>query len=115
MVNVEFSESITETLDILEHMGKNYIDRIPKKFMQFLRKNKSTNYISNLDHSKKLSELNLKEKTKDILAIIYIKYWCTKQEKADFSSLLEENERKYQEKSRKKYNVNSIFQKRSIF
>ena len=111
MVSVEFSEGITETLDILGHMDKTYIDKIPRKFIEFLENNKSTCYISNLDHSKKLNEMSLKEKTKDLLAILYLKYWCAEQEKSDFSNLLRENEIKYQDALKEKYNVDNLFQK----
>ena len=111
MVSLEFSEGISETLDILNHMDRMYIDKIPRKFIEFLEKNKSANYISNLDHSKKLNEMNLKEKTKDILATIYMNYWCTPQQKAEYSELLKENERKYQERLREKYNPDNIFKK----
>ena len=41
MVNTEFSEGITEVLDILNHMEKSYIDKLPKKFKDFLDKNRS--------------------------------------------------------------------------
>ena len=68
MSSLEFSEGITETLDILKHMDKSYTDKIPKKFKDFLEKNKSDSYTPHLDHSKKIKEMNLKEKTKDILA-----------------------------------------------
>ena len=113
MVSVEFSESITETLDILSHMENAYIDKIPKKFMDFLEKNKSLEYKVQFDHSKKMSELNLKEKTKDILATIYMNYWCTPQEKSDYEKVLNNNEIIYQEELREKYSVDKLFEKRS--
>ena len=109
MVNIEFSEGISETLDILNHMDKLYTDKIPRRFKEFLENNKSVNYISNLDHSKKINEMNLKEKAKDILATIYINYWCNPQQKADYNDLLKQNERKYQDKLREKYNTDNIF------
>lgn len=111
MVSVEFSEGISETLDILNHMDKTYIDRIPKKFIEFLNNNKSADYISNLDHSQKINEMNLKEKTKDILATIYMNYWCDSQQKANYSNLLKQNENNYQEELREKYNPDNIFKK----
>lgn len=109
MVSEELSEGITQVLDILEHMDKVYIDKIPKKFREFLEKNKSKSYISNLNHSQEINEMNLKEKTKDILAIIYMNYWCSPQQKSDYISLLNENERKKEEEKREKYNPNNIF------
>ncbi len=111
MGNIEFSEGISETLDILNHMDKLYTDKIPRSFKEFLENNKSANYISNLDHSKKINEMNLKEKTKDILATIYINYWCNPQQKVDYNNLLKQNERKYQDKLREKYNPDNIFKR----
>lgn len=111
MVSNEFNEAITETLDILNHMENVYIEKIPKKFIDFLKNNQSTTYISDLDHSKKLNEMNLNEKTKDILATIYINYWCTLEQKSDYISLLEQNEKKYQKELREKYNPDDLFKK----
>lgn len=112
MVSAEFREGISETLEILNHMDKVYTDKIPRKFKEFLENNKSVKYISNLDHSKKINEMHLKEKTKDILATIYMNYWCTHQEKLDYNNLLNENESKYQEQLREKYNPNNVFRKK---
>lgn len=109
MVNVEFSEGISETLDILNHLDKVYTDKIPEKFKNFLDKNKSSSYIPKLDHSKKINEMNLKESTKDILTTIYIKYWATAEERSKYTKLLIENEKKYQEELRKKYNIDDLF------
>ena len=112
MVSVEFSEGISETLDILNHMEKSYTDKIPKKFKEFLENNKSKNYIPNLDHSQKINEMHLKEKTKDILATIYMNYWCDSQEKSHYIKLLNDNERKSQETLREKYDPDNIFKKK---
>ena len=97
MLSIEFRESISDVLDILEHMEKEYVEKIPEKFMKFLEENRATQYVPYLDHSKKLTEMNLKEKTKDILAVIYMYYWCTPKEKEEYIELLKSNERIYQE------------------
>ena len=52
MISGEFSEGISETLDILNHMEKDYIHKISPQFINFLENNKSKSYICNLDHSK---------------------------------------------------------------
>lgn len=112
MVSVAYTEAATEVLDILEHMEECYISKVPKKFMEFLEKNKDKDYNPNFDHSKKLNELNLKEKTKDILAIIYMNYWCDESKKIEYKKLLNKNEKIYQEKIREKYNPDNIFKKK---
>ena len=113
MSSLEFSEGVTETLDILNHMDKSYIDKIPKKFKDFLEKNKSDSYIPNLDHSKKIKEMNLKEKTKDILATIYMNYWCDAEQKENYIKTLKQNEEKYQEELKEKYNPDNIFKNKT--
>ena len=75
--------------------------------------NKSTTYVSKLNHSNKINEMNLKEGTKNLLATIYLSYWCSPQEKANYAKILNENEKKYQEELRKKYNLDNIFIKRT--
>lgn len=112
MVSRELSEGISETIDILSHMDKTYIDKIPKKFIEFLENNKTANYISNLDHSKKINEMNVKEKTKDILAIIYLMYWCDNDKKSDYARLVKHNNEKHQQELREKYNPNDLFKNR---
>ncbi len=113
MSSLEFSEGITETLDILKHMDKSYTDKIPKKFKDFLEKNKSDSYIPHLDHSKKIKEMNLKEKTKDILATIYMNYWCDAEQKENYIKTLKQNEEKYQEELKEKYNPDNIFKNKT--
>ena len=113
MSSIEFSEGVTETLDILKHMDKSYTDKIPKKFKDFLEKSKSDSYIPHLDHSKKIKEMNLKEKTKDILATIYMNYWCDAEQKENYMKTLKQNEEKYQEELKEKYNPDNIFKNKT--
>lgn len=109
MVDVTYQEGITEVLDILAHMDKSYTEKIPKKFRDFLDKNQSKTYKPQLDHTKKLQDMNLKEKTKDILAIIYQNYWCNETEKKAFQKKLKENQIKHDEEMREKYNPDNLF------
>lgn len=113
MVSVEIREGISETLEILEHMDEIYVSKIPQKFKNFLEENKSLTYKPKLDHTKCLNELKLKEKTKDILAVIYLNYWCDSNEKVDFVKILNNNEVKYQEEIREKYNSDNLFKNRN--
>lgn len=114
MVSTELSESFSEVLYILEHMDKKDVDRIPKKFIDFLNNNKSMNYSSHLNSTKELSEMQLRKKTKEVLAIIYMNYWCTPQQKNDFNRQLVQNEQRYQEELRERYDSSKIFQKDTL-
>ena len=113
MVNQVYAEAISETLDILEHTKKEDVDKISPKFMEYLRNNASPNYISNLDHSQKISDMDLKQKTKVILAIIYRKFWCDEEQKLEFDKKIKNNELIYQKELREKYNLDNLFKNKN--
>ena len=92
MVSKEYSEAAVEVLDILNHVDSENVKKIPTKFIDFLEKNKSKEYECNLDHSKKIKEMELKPKTEAILGFIYLKYWADEEGKKKFEQKLRENE-----------------------
>lgn len=55
--------------------------------------------------------MDLKDKTKDIITMIYLEYLCDTDEKKNIKKVLIKNEEKYQEKLRNKYNPDNIFKK----
>jgi len=113
MISVEYSEAIVEVLDILDNSDETILKKIPNKLIEFWENNKSTTYIPELDHSKPLNEMNLKEKTKDIITMIYINYLCTENEKDLTRTIIKENEENYQAMLREKYNPDNIFKNKN--
>ncbi len=111
MVNIEYSEAIVEVLEILQYSDDNIIEKIPQKLIEFWQKNKSTTYRPNLDHSKSINEMDLKKKTKSIISMIYLNYLCDDEEKNNIKLILKDNEEKYQQKLKEKYNPDNIFKK----
>ena len=109
MVSIEYSEAIVEVLDIIKHSEQDIVNKIPKKLMEFFEKNKSATYKINLDHTKTIDEMNLKNKTRDIISMIYLNYLCDEKEKQELKMILNENEKELQEEARKKYNPDNIF------
>ena len=110
MLSVKYSEAAVEVLDILNHTREEDVKKIPKKFIEFWENNKSNTYISNLDHSKDIKDMNLRAETEAILGLIYMKYWANEEEKSKFEKKIKENERVYQEALREKYKVENIFE-----
>lgn len=109
MVSQEYSEAIAETLDILEHTQKSDVDKISKKFMEFLKENTSKTYKPQLDYTKNIKDMNLKDKTIGILSIINKKYWCNDEERKEFEEKLKQNEIRHQEVLNEKYDTNKLF------
>ena len=113
MFSNEYGEAAVEVLDILDNTNKADVDKIPKNFIKFLVEIASEDYEVNLDHSKLISEMNLKEKTKEILGFIYINWWCDKKDKENYIKQIKELEIKRQEEIREKYNPNKIFENKN--
>ena len=113
MFSTEYGEAAVEVLDILDNTNKSDLEKIPTDFIKFLVDIASKDYIVNLDHSKQISEMNLKEKTKEILGYIYINWWCDQQEKEIYNKKIKEIEIKRQEILREKYNPDKIFENQS--
>jgi hypothetical protein len=114
MLSIEYSEAISETLDILNHTRKEDIDKIPLKFMEFLKENASKTYRPELDHTQNIKDMQLKVKTKAILAIIYRNFWCDSEQQKEFDNILKNNEIQYQKELREKYYSNNSTKGKSI-
>ena len=110
MVNERYSVAMSETLHYLKGINQKDLDRIPNKFIQFLNDNCLIDYECNFDYTKPLKELDIYNEARGLIAMICLNYWCTsKEQKEIFKKHLTENELKYQEKLRKKYNPDNIF------
>lgn len=109
MVTKEFAEATTEINKILSYLPTEYVEKIPNKLRTFFLNVESKEYEHNIDPYKKLDEQDLKSKTKTLLTIIYRNYWCNEQEKAELDKILIENDKKYEDELRKKYNLDDIF------
>ena len=115
MVNERYSIAISETLHYLKGINQKDIDKIPNKFMIFLKENASNDYYCDFDYTKPLKELNLTKEARGIISMICLNYWCeTEEQKTEFKNYLSQNEKKYQEELRKKYSIDDIFKKEGI-
>ena len=79
-----------------------------------LNKVKKEDYVSKIDPYKQLDEQKLKPKTKTLLTVIYRSYWCNEEERAELDKILIENDKKYEEELRERYNPDNIFKKKEI-
>ena len=111
MVSVEYSEAVVEVLGILDCLEENDRNKIPNNVLDFFEKNKSETYRPNIDYTADLKDLKLKDKTREIIAGLYIDYLCEEDEKEEYIEKLNQNEIKYQEKLKEKYNPDNIFKR----
>lgn len=101
-----------EVVEILDNMSLEDRNKIPKKVYDFFIEKSSKDYIKHLNKNIALCKQDIREDTKEILAILLTNYWCkTENEKNDLLKLFRENELKYQQELREKYNPDNIFKK----
>lgn len=104
------SYAYAEVLEVLDNMDDIYINKIPKKFIEYLKENANRNYEKHIVITKPLEEQNLNEKTLNILALINLKYWVESEEhKKELIEKYKENDRKKIEKLSKEFDSSSIF------
>ncbi len=106
-----YPKAYVEILEIINYMGQEYKKKIPSKLLNFFEGNKDLNYEYKLE-SLNLSKPFLNE-TMIILALIEQKYWTTDKEREVLNQALKENEKKYQEDLREKYNPDNLFKNKA--
>ena len=114
MLNYEYRVAFSETLDVLNHTKKEDVEKIPIKFLNFLKINALGTYESKLDFTRSILDMNLSQKTIGILSIIYKKYWCNVEQQKDFEEKLMQNEIIYQKQLSKKCSPNELFKEREM-
>lgn len=109
MVTKEFAEASAEINEILKYMPDEEIEKIPSKLREFFKEVESKDYVTNINPNMPLDKQQIKEKTKDIIALIYRNYWCSEEERKELDQKLIENNKKFEEELREKYNPDNIF------
>lgn len=110
-MNNNYKKAFSEVYEILSLVNCDLISKIPIKLLNFIELEKDNSYVPNFITSIPLEEQNLMKETIMILAIIKLNYWCSEEEKKEFTNMLNENEKIYQEKMNEKYKLDNIFKK----
>ena len=115
MVSVRNANAMAEVIYYLNGIKQEDIDKIPKKFIQYLNENASKEYKCDFDYNKPLKELNLLDETRGIIGMICYNYWCvTEKQKEQYLKRLSQNEQQYQKKLDEKYNPDNIFENKIL-
>ena len=101
--------------EILKMMEPKEVNKIPKKLLEVIEKEKSNTYIPNYSSKIELNSQNIKKETLAMLALLYINYWCEDEnEKKEYLKLIEENEQKYRQQIREKTDIKYITRTQKI-
>lgn len=109
MENIEYSKSLYQLSEILKYIEPNLKARIPKKFISYFETNKLKDYNWSIDKSVPLEKQDLLPTTKEILTVLYKDYMCNDIERFELEKTLKDNEIKYQNELKEKYNPDNLF------
>ena len=105
-------EAYVEVLEILKHMEKKYISKIPIDLREFFERNASKEYKFHINPQMPLENQKLKENTINILAMLNINYWCeTEEHKQELLRKYYKNDIKYEQELRKTCNTDNLFKR----
>lgn len=109
MEDIIYQNSLYQVNEILKYTSPDLRARIPKKVIAYFEYNKSKNFNWKLDRVLPLEKQDLLPVTKEILTVLYKDYMCDDIEKEKIHNILKENEIKYQNELKQKYNPDIIF------
>ena len=81
VISIEQRQVYSEVLEVLRHMEKIYIEKIPKKIIMFFYDNCSLDYEFRM--TKSIGEEKLHPNTLNILAVLNMNYWSENKSKDD--------------------------------
>ena len=112
MQDLQFLNALYQVSEILNYDEYNLKERIPKQLISYIESNKSKDYNWTIDNNVSLEKQNLLQTTKVILTVLYREYICNNNEREELDRVLMENEIRYQNELKEKYNPDNIFKKR---
>ena len=101
---------IDNFIELLDEYNKN---KVPKQLRDFFKQEKDNSYVKNIDVDIPIKEQKLKKETLALIALLNLQYWCEdEEEKQRLKKVYTQNEIKYQEDLREKFNPNNVFKDR---
>ena len=108
-ISQEYAEAYVEILEIISRMDINDYRKILPDLIEEFENKTSTTYSFTFDDTKELHEQKLMTKTKEILAMIFIDYLATEEEKNIIKKKQKEFKIRQEKELSKKYSYDNIF------
>ncbi len=109
-MNIRTKEIYSEVYQVLNLLGNEYIDKLPNSLLNMLKEKRSMDYNPQYIEDIPLNKQNIKKETLAIIALLHLNYWCeNEKEKLELKQVLKNNEDRYQQEIRNKYNPENMF------
>ncbi|MBR3696927.1 MAG: hypothetical protein IKM97_01440 [Clostridia bacterium] len=108
-ISGEYAIAYYEICEILKRIDIKDLNKIPKELIEKFEKQKSKNCKFRYNDNLKLKEQDLSKKTKQILAVLYIDYLATEDEKEVIKRKQKEFQILKEKKLNEKFDYSKIF------
>ena len=106
-------QTCSEIYCLLNYFPESYIYKLPKKLLNLIKQNSYPKYFIEVDVNKPLEEQKIIKETKDTLIVLKYNYWSDEAEKRNIIERLNENEKKYENELREKFNPDNLFKNKA--
>ncbi len=114
VVSEEYSIAAREIAEVLKFIKEEDLKKIPKKLIDFFNEVSKKDYIMHIDFEEDIKKWHITNKTKQILAMLYLNYWCNEQEKEEYIKVLQKNEENYNKMLNEKYSIDNVLETRKV-
>ncbi len=108
----KYNKVITEVLEVLENTEEEIVKKIPQNVIEYLKESADNEYVPNIDFSNDNWEDSVMEETKDILAVIYVDYICSEEERQSFLEEEQKENKRREEEKQEKFNYENLFKRK---
>ena len=112
MQRLNSKKTYSEMYEILNILGENYINKLPKKMYDLIDSQRDLEYKPNLImENGMLNESAISRETIALFAVLNVQYFVEDENlKQEYMKVLKDNEKKYQLELKEKYNPDKIFE-----
>ncbi|MBQ3408386.1 MAG: hypothetical protein IJH12_04180 [Clostridia bacterium] len=105
----KYAKAYTEVLEILKHVPKEELDRIPKSELQFYEDNCDKNYKYEYNEELNVDQQAISREANTVIVAIYMNYFANDKQKGIIESILKQNSIEEEKQKNEKYNIDKIF------
>lgn len=109
MTSIRYQNAYKEVLEIIKFLPKKDFEKIPKEKIEYFEKNQNVNHEFKFEVSKSLDNQNISREANSIILNLFHDYFLDDKQKLKLKEMLYDNEKKYEETQKEKYDSNNIF------
>lgn len=111
---VDYNKRLVEVDEVLNHLSKENLDKIPEEIKNLIKENKDKDYVWHYDETKSLKDQNLNRDTIAFLSYLNMEYLLNDEQRRLMERIHEYNEQKSEQEKQRKYSNQELFKEKKI-